>query len=469
MNKLILVFALISLLLINACSDENNLIAPVKNPVQGNVNLTRLVTIGNSITSGYQSGSLFQSAQNYSFGNLIAMQVGASYQQPLVADPGTKGRMEIISLSPLVIKYNTNSGSPVNTNYSLPYNNLGIPGAVVYDILNATNSNTCASGKAGVPNPMFDLVLRGAGTQFQQAKALNPTYITLWIGNNDVLGYATSGGVSPSAPTPSAVFAALYSQLADSIASLGVKVAVANIPEVTAIPFFNTVGPQLAVSFPWTAKNVHNVYYQKHGESVGTGTADSLSLLKGTVLLTLKAASYTSDFGLPSGRFYRENNYPAIPSGVDTTKPFGLHPQNPIPDALILDENEMITAKNSTRDFNSAISQIALAKQFILVDMNTEFNKLRANDFTGGTLIDGIKFKTSFITGGLFSLDGVHPTNQGQGFIANLFIKAINSAYNATIPVINLSTLPGSIILAKKMNKYGLPEFSPGTFDNIKY
>lgn len=469
MNKLILVFALISLLLINACSDENNLTAPVKDPVQGNVNLTRMVSIGNSITSGYQSGSLFQSAQNYSFGNLLAMQVGASYIQPLVADPGTKGRMEIYSLSPLKIKYNSISGTPLNITYALPYNNLGIPGATVYDVLNATNSNTCASGKAGSPNPMFDLVLRGAGTQFQQAKMLNPTFITLWIGNNDVLGYATSGGVSPSAPTSSAIFSVLFNQIIDSIASLGVKTAVANIPEITAIPFFNTVGPQLAVSFPWSAKNVHNIYYQKHGESVGSGTADSLELLKGTVLLTLKASNYSSDLGLPSGRFYREFNYPAIPAGVDTTKPFGLHPQNPIPDALILDEDEIIVAKNATRDFNNIISQAVISKQFVLVDMNAEFNKLRAGDFTGGTVIDGINFKTSYITGGLFSLDGVHPTNQGQGFMANIFVKAINSAYNTNIPVINISTLPGSIILAKKLNKYGLPQFSPGCFDNIQF
>lgn len=469
MNKIIIIAALFSLLFFNACSDTTSITAPVKNPVQGNANFTRLVTIGNSISSGYQSGSLFQSAQNFSYGNQIAQQVGTIYQQPIVADPGTAGRMEIVSLSPLTINYNLTSGTPLNTTYDKPYNNLGIPGATLYDVLNATNSTNCASGLAGSPNPFFDLVLRGIGSQFTQTKLQQPTLITLWIGNNDVLGYATSGGTRPSNPTPSNLFAGMFSMLGDSLASLGAKVVVANIPEVTAIPFFNTVGPQLAMTFPWSAMHVTNVYYQKHGEGVGSGTADSLKLLTGRVLITLKASSYASDFGLPTGRFYKENNYPGLPAGVDTTKPFGLHPQNPIPDPLILDEDEMIVAHNSTVEFNSTIAAVVTAKNFILVDMNTEFNKLRLGDFAGGTVIDGINFKTSFITGGLFSLDGVHPTSQGQGLIANYFIKAINSSLGSSIPLINLSTIPGSIVLTKKLNKYGLPEFEPGAFDNIKF
>ena len=107
----------------------------------------------------------------------------------------------------------------------------------------------------GQPNPFFNLILRGIGTQFQQAKLLQPTMVACWIGNNDVLGYATNGGVPSALPTPAATFSSLYTQLGDSLASLGAKVVVVNIPDVTTIPFFTTVGPMFAQSAPGPISN----------------------------------------------------------------------------------------------------------------------------------------------------------------------------------------------------------------------
>ncbi len=63
--------------------------------------------------------------------------------------------------------------------------------------------------------------------------------MTLWIGNNDALGAATNG--SDSLLTPAAQFDAEYRAIAAAIASVGAKMAIANIPDVTAIPFVTTV------------------------------------------------------------------------------------------------------------------------------------------------------------------------------------------------------------------------------------
>ena len=41
--------------------------------------------------------------------------------------------------------------------------------------------------------PPASFILRGLGTQVQQAVALRPGLITVWIGNNDVLGAAVRG------------------------------------------------------------------------------------------------------------------------------------------------------------------------------------------------------------------------------------------------------------------------------------
>ncbi len=45
-----------------------------------------------------------------------------------------------------------------------------------------------------------------------------PDIMTFWLGANDVLGYATTGGTSPAAPTRLRSFTALYTQAMTSIA-----------------------------------------------------------------------------------------------------------------------------------------------------------------------------------------------------------------------------------------------------------
>jgi hypothetical protein len=48
-----------------------------------------------------------------------------------------------------------------------------------------------------------------------------------------------------------------------------------------------------------------------------------------------------------------------------------------------------------------------------------------------------------FVTGGLFSLDGVHLTGQGYAIIANEFIHAINDTYGASVPTVSVTEYPG--------------------------
>jgi hypothetical protein len=463
MKKLLsnlLVIIIVSI--IAGCQDRSDISSPP--PQSGSVDFTRYVAIGNSITAGYQSSALYQDAQKYSFGNLIAQQVNTSYAIPYISNPGLGGQLYVHSFSSTGadIRQLPSTGAPLNLNYPVPYNNLGVPGAVLWDVLNAKSSTTCASyllSSSPTPNPFFDIVLRpstGRGTQFEQARLLHPTFITLWIGNNDVLGYATSGGYAPSTPTDINAFQALYSQLGDSIASLGAKVVVANIPDVTNIPFFTTVGPLMAVEIPWSTVKLlgsPGLFYQKHSVTLPDQTTftDSLHLATFQVLITLTGQSYASLIGTPTGKWYTDNHYPGLPAGIDTTKPFGLHPQNPWPDALILDPSEIQTAETATNAFNQTISSVALAKGFGLVDINNVFkNIFFASITSGGGMFYGVELSTMFISGGLFSLDGVHPTSRGQGLLANEFLKVINSKFGSNFPLLNLGNLPGSITLGKR-------------------
>ncbi len=466
--KIIIAVFILSSLTYFGCEDYSKITAPTFS--NGSADFTRFVTIGNSLTAGYESSSLFESGQMYSFGNLIAQQVKTSFEQPLISDPGIGGQIQVVSLDPFVTAQQPDdAGSPINLNYPAPYNNMGIPGIVLADVMNSTTTANSFS-----KSPFIDIILRGQGTQFLQAKALQPTFITLWIGNNDVLGFATSGGAKPTEPTPSATFAFLFGQLTDSLAAIGTKAAIANIPNVTAIPFFTTVGPSFADTL--NKYSVPGFYYQKHGEFTGTAGAPA-QLSSYSILLTLISQSYLAYFGQPSGKFYRDNNLditPLIQLGIlDTSKAFGVDPQNPIPDALVLDTDEIQTAAQSTSDFNNAIAAAVnkYPSQFVLVDINTFFNNIRASDATGGTDFNGIEFSTTFVTGGIFSLDGVHPTAQGYAIVANEFLKTINTKFGATIPLVDVSTIPGSLVFTGviSMGKYGIPKIPAGALDNLMF
>ncbi len=374
---IILIFTItISVFLFQSCEDRTDLTAPSSpNPDLGNVDFTRFVTIGNSLTAGYQSGALYESSQKYSFGKLIADQVGANFEQPLIADPGIGGRIEVVSVDPFITTVNTTQGQILNSNYAAPYNNLGIPGAVVYDMIDTTDFQQKSTARE---NPFFLIVLRNPAlgkSVIQQAIAENPTFMTVDIGNNDVLGYATSGGTSGTdqtgkLPTEATIFAYLYNQIAAAIAQAlpNTKVAFANIPNVDAVPFFTTVGPQLShYANVGKALNGYGLFFQKNSEGVATGVADSISLITGQVLFTLKGSAYAPLLGQPTGKWYRDVaaslGVPVaavIPAGVDTTKPFGFHPQNPWPDALTLDQGEQSIVRNAVSAYNSTICRYCI-------------------------------------------------------------------------------------------------------------
>jgi hypothetical protein len=241
-NVLVIPAALIFFIL--SCDDFNEVNAPPLDT--GSADFSRFVSIGNSLTMAEQSSSVFESSQMYSFGKMIADKVGTTYAQAIFSNPGTGGRIEIADLNPFTTYTNQNQGNPTNLNYPAPYNNLGIKGAFLTDVLNATDANTCYTANFGAPNPLFDAVLRGLGTQLELAIAQQPTFVTLWIGNNDILAFATRGGLFP-VTSPNA-FAQNFGIIVDSIAATGAEVVMANIPNVKAIPFFTTVGPGIGLA-----------------------------------------------------------------------------------------------------------------------------------------------------------------------------------------------------------------------------
>ena len=479
--KLIKIFTVVSiatLIIFSGCKLEEPNVkssADVQLSDATQAGFTSYVSLGNSLTAGYQSGAITQRDQQYSYVKQIATQagVGDAFVQPLMGYPGIgtytskgAGIMELMGFdatgNPVIapVPYATVPAfnpllpyfSPEIMNHPAPYNNLGIPGIVLADLDNATSAVNSLSHSAAIDpilrnaNPAF-----GNTTPIQQALLLQPTIITCWIGNNDVLGYATSGGYSPSTPSmDGATFQALYGAMLTKITSTGANAVVANIPDVTSIPFFNTIGPKIAASL--IPNQVPGIYYSKASttnpgfitDAASATAASTDDLLAGTVYVNLTASPYAGLVGQPTGAVYRdiatENGLSVnmvlgmMTTGVDTTMPFGLHPQNPIPHTMVLDDDEIAIASAAVADFNTAIDNAAGAASVPVVDANAVMA-----DLADGYVISGLEFSADFLTGGVFSLDGVHPNSMGYALIANEFITVINENYDMNIPLVDIT------------------------------
>jgi lysophospholipase L1-like esterase len=437
---------------INGCADKTP--GPVAS--LGTLSISSYVSVGNSLTAGFQSNALYESSQKYSYPSLIAGQLNASgaaltFVQPLWGDPGTPidgmptqaARYEILSLvGPKIGPVpGQHPGSLENPTYPAPYNNLAVPGAFIYDFLNATSATTCYSYVfGGQANGLFDATLRGGGSQFKQTLALKPDLVTFWLGNNDVLGYATKGGTVPF--TPPATFGGLYGLALDSLrvrAGSKTTILVGNIPDVTSIPFFKTIPSQ--------------------GLVLRQGQADSLNAATGGVFhFTAGANGFLAVTG--SGvRKLGPHDYVLLTCSQDSLKLAGWGSLKPIANQYVLDSVEAAAAQSTVASYNAAIMAAAAAQNAVVVDINAVLANIAAN----GVMYAGQELTADYVIGGVFSLDGVHPTSKGQGLIANEFIRMMNLKLGTNIPFVDIGTLPGIPAPLSKY-KFGgrpVPYFSP--------
>jgi hypothetical protein len=66
-----------------------------------------------------------------------------------------------------------------------------------------------------------------------------------------------------------------------------------------------------------------------------------------------------------------------------------------------------------------------------------------------GIVFNGVTYSPTFVTGGAFSLDGVHLTPRGYALAANEMIRVINDYYKSTIPSIDANKFNGTLFPSK--------------------
>ncbi|MBP2831344.1 G-D-S-L family lipolytic protein [Aquimarina sp. U1-2] len=488
-------YILLSLITIGFMSCENDTLEDLRNrgqeePVeletftQGSADFSTYVSLGNSLTAGFADGTLYKIAQENSTPSILAQQFaalgnGGTFTQPLMNDnvggllaggtqlPGFGPRLALnldpnlprptpVPLQSLVPSAVSTTDIVLN-NPTGPFNNLGVPGAKSFHLL-APGYGDVNGVFANPPtaNPYF---VRMTGTTpntsvIELAIAQQPSFISLWIGNNDVLGYALSGGdgsnpITPIAGAPGVGFEATYQAIVGSLTAniSGVQGILGNIPNVTAIPHFTTVPHNPVPLDAATANAVNQAYAQYNGglqlaltnslitaEEATARTINFEASMTNAVVIIDEDLTDLSGLGLPNYRQATKDDLLVLPASSfigtldDPQNPSSINGVAvPLSDRWVLTPQEQNEIEAATIAFNTIIEAVATANGFALFDANALLDQVAST----GVATNGLIIRSDLVTGGAFSLDGVHPTSRGYALIANEMLKAIDVTYGS--------------------------------------
>lgn len=396
--------ALLSAFAMTACSSDNG----VAGGTPADPLFKTYVSIGNSITAGLQSGGINDSTQNQSYAVLIARAAHTGFRIPLLNKPGCPPPVDN-----LLTQHRVGGGTaascalrmPTNTPGAL--NNVAVPGA------------TSLSPTGAVPGPdtlvenALTTFILGGETQAQRAAEAQPTFVSAWIGNNDVLS-ASLSGILPATPgisdgvTDIAAFTANYTNLVKALK------AIPSIKGGVLIGVVNTVNVPLL--FPAAA--LYNPAVK--------GAFDAVAGTATTVDPTTCPPTTTSLLNFQLAAAIRAGTHPPTVFCEALPSPF-----QPLGNVYVLDAAEQAAVTDTVNAYNALIAAEADSLGFAFYDPNPKLLALRAS---GDIPIFPDLSNPTAAFGQFFSLDGVHPAAAAHVVLANEIIDAINAKYGTSVP-----------------------------------
>lgn len=419
------------------CSKIKPLTAP--KTASGRADYSVVAALGANITAGFQSGGLVDRHQTRSYLSLFAQQVGARpLDLPTINGDGIPPLLRIRRLLPpptIIDSIGRNFGAPTNFFLLTAYHNMAIPGALVSDV-----NDTSTYYAAARANPYFGLIARQQGSlALQVTTHLNPpaTFIAFQFGQNEVLGPAIKGSGTPL--LTAVQFAALLKGALDTIAvrAPAAKVAVFNVPDITLYPFFTTLPPTLLDA-------AGNILRDANGNARYVLGPNNVRLIANDYVLLKASTLLASGYGYPLGTFSYLSGAPVPGNGVG------------LADSMVLSSSEALGLQAEIRRYNTIIDTTTRRHDYVRVDIDGLFRTAATTGFNW----HGTTYTSKFVTGGLFSLDGVSPNDIMHAFICNQLIEAVNGTYGSTILHLDptqYGTLTSSRAGAPRPGEAGLP------------
>lgn len=408
-------------------------------PSNGSADFSKFVAIGDSYTAGYTDGALGLRGQEASFSAILGKQlmyVGSnSYHQPLVQGEGSIGsamngyyELEVVegSLAPVpgpgnALIFQEDAKSEENQNF-------GVPGAKITHLVTAGYAQA---------NPFFGRFASSDMTSvLGDASVANPTFFSCWLAGNDVLAFALAGGVGdignePNDITNAADYESAMGATLTTLTSKGAKGIIGNIPDVSSLPFFTTV-PYNAFTIDASTAALLNAKYVDYNVAAEANGLPTMEFVEGPNAFVIHDATIPAQMG-SRRQATADDKLLLTAQSYAGSDEFKADPI--IIDSYVLTKGELAMISDATETFNAINKKFADNFGLAFFDANALMKQVS----TTGLIIDGNHYTGTFVSGGIFSLDGIHTTGRGSAIIANAFIDAINAKYNASVPRANIN------------------------------
>jgi len=401
-----------------SCAKIRPITAPAPQP--GAADFSNYVAMGTNLTAGFQSGGLALRHQFDSYAALFARQARVPFFSiPIVNLGGWPPLLHVKSFQPLVLDSAGVRGAFINPLQSPPalldsaYSNMAIPGAVLADVNDIDINYDLSLGRDVT---FFYNIARQQGRAIplsilQLVRNKRPTFVSFEYGLNELLGPASKGSGTPL--VPAAAWAGLLHVTLDSldINCPNAKKLIVNVYDVTETPFFHTLPPV----------ELNAVGKPAAGPKFLIGPAGPLAP---TDFVTLRAIdSLRVGVGYAIGDTSYLSGAPVLGNG------------RPLPGFMVLDASEQASIRAATAAYNAAIASEAAARGYALLDVHAMLDDFSLH----GVRFAGATYTTAYLTGGLFSVDGLFPTDLFHGLLANRMIDVVNVQFHARIPTLDLS------------------------------
>lgn len=395
--------------LVTASCTNEELIPPPPPSYAGGAMFARYVSFGNSITAGIQSGGLSDSLQQVAYPVLLATAMGTPFAYPKLTNPGCPPPITNIFTNPPTRLGGANAGTCYFRASPTPLvlNNVGFPGA---DVLELLNTGYAQPQPPASSTDVYKLFLLGGRTELQAARDVLPTFVTVWIGNNDVLGAILDpvDGGNPADITPPATFTTRFNALIDSISSFGSVQggALLGVVQVTGAPYVS----------------------QGRAYFAAQGAIPTLTVLPNCLDSLVISPTDTVRVLVPF--HYGAPIIAAAAGGTPTTLDCSV-PQ-------VISVTEAVNLITTVVQYNATIAAAAAAKGWLYLDPNPLLRALAANpsQIRPFPAFPPDPASTTAPFGTAISRDGIHPSTSTQRLIAQSLQQAINAKYGSAIPAV---------------------------------
>lgn len=369
---------------------------PALNVVTAPSLMARFVSLGTSNSQAAQSAGISAATQRAAWPAQLALRAGVPYDIPLIQNPGCNPPL----LPPLAVNLVLvgafgsdlvsaimTTCAPLQSGVTLPASNLAISGANAWDALTSTIESVAQLSVRKAE--LYKRVLLPGQTQVTAMLSKQPTFVSVELAANEVLP-ASTGRIA--AMTPFSQWQPVYDAILNAVKGTGAGAVLVGLPNNAA-------------NFP-SIRRARELFNQAP-YLLGLGISVSLNCYFSSNHLFIPGYLLTLIANTPTTATCRD-----VPGAAD----------------FVLTSSDISAINSLMAAMNAHIQAKASANGWAYFSLSALYD-LPKPPFK---VLDVLFANTPF--GPNISLDGVHPSAQGQAILATAAAQAINAKYGVSIP-----------------------------------